>query len=368
MASSSIRPNVGLANVAIVLSLGLAACGPAAAPAPPTAAPGKEAPTAAAVAKPAAAVAPTAKPEAKPQAKVALKSAFTSTSAALASITAAKEGGFFDEEGLDVSLSRIQAGAPVLAAMRGGDVPITIAGGQQIVEADLQGGDFVIVASFIDRLTQAIYVQPSIERPEQLRGKALGITNFGAITHVAGRVGLEQLGLKDQVTFIATGGPPETIAAMQAGKVEGGIFSPPDSFVAGELGYRELLDMKMSETRLVTGAIATTRTWARENPDLVERYIRASIRGTRRLISDREFGLQVIRKHAGIEDAKVLEETYNYFRDVYLRDGYPSLSGIQFSLDLAAEEIPAAKNAKPEEFVDLTFLDKMKASGVLERL
>src|SRR6266511_2897658 len=272
MASSSIRPNVGLANVAIVLSLGLAACGPAAAPAPPTAAPGKEAPTAAAVAKPAAAVAPTAKPEAKPQAKVALKSAFTSTAATLAPVSAAKEGGFFDEEGLDVSLTRIQAGAPVLAALRGGDVPIAMVGAQQIVEADLQGGDFVIVAGFSDRFTQLIYVDKSIERPEQLRGKALGVTNFGAATHVAGRVGVEKLGLKDQVTFVATGGPPETTAAMQAGKVQGGIFSPPDSFVVRDLGFRELIDIKALDAHLLGAAIATTSKWARDNPDLVERY------------------------------------------------------------------------------------------------
>src|SRR2546429_6512217 len=43
--------------------------------------------------------------------------------------------------------------------------------------------------------------QPSIETPEQLRGGALGVTNFGAATHVAGRVGLEYLGLKDQVSL-----------------------------------------------------------------------------------------------------------------------------------------------------------------------
>ena len=380
MDKASIRTPVGwltsrrarVAIVAIALSLGTAACRQAAAPAPPTAAPAKEAPTAAAVAKPAAtqapAVAPTAKPEAKAPAKVTLKSAFTSTAATLAPVSAAKEGGFFDEEGLDVSLTRIQAGAPVLAALRGGDVPIAMVGAQQIVEADLQGGDFVIVAGFSDRFTQSIYVDKSIERPEQLRGKALGVTNFGAATHVAGRVGVEKLGLKDQVTFVATGGPPETTAAMQAGKVQGGIFSPPDSFVVRDLGFRELIDIKALDAHLLGAAIATTSKWARDNPDLVERYIRATIKGTYRLMTDAQFGMQVVRKHSGTDDPKVLEETYNYYRDVYVKDGYPALDALQFSIDLAAEEIPDARNAKPEQFVDLTFIDKIKASGLVEKL
>jgi len=49
-------------------------------------------------------------PSARPAQKVALNSAYTTTSATMASLWAAKEGGFFDEEGLDVTLTRIQAG------------------------------------------------------------------------------------------------------------------------------------------------------------------------------------------------------------------------------------------------------------------
>lgn len=62
------------------------------------------------------------------------------------------------------------------------EVPIAFVGAQQIVHANLKGATFIIVAGFYDTLAQSIYVHPSIERPEQLRGKAIGVTNFGAIT------------------------------------------------------------------------------------------------------------------------------------------------------------------------------------------
>ena len=125
--------------------------------------------------------------ELKPVQTVTLISAFTTTSATMAPLWAAKEGGFFTEEGLDVSLTRIQAGAPILAALHAREVPIAFVGSQQVIEADLKGGTFVIVGGFIDSLGQSIYVHPSIERPEQLRGKAIGVTNFGAITHLWGK-------------------------------------------------------------------------------------------------------------------------------------------------------------------------------------
>ena len=355
------RPVVRMGSLGAALSFLLAACVPAAPPAPtavtaPTApAPAREAPAAAA-------------PQSKPASKVALKSVFTSTSGTLAPITATKEGGFFDEEGLDVSITRMQAGAPAMAVLRSGEVPIALIGAQQIVEANLKGGDFVIIASFSEKLGQSIYVDKSIERPEQLKGKTLGVNNFGSIPHIAGKIGLEKLGLKDQVTFVATGGPPETMAALQAGAVQGVVISPPDSFRLRDLGYREMIDISKIDASSVNSAIITTRKWARENPDLVERYTRAMLKGTARMINDREFGLKTMSQHSGMEDPRLLSETLDYYREQFVRDGVPSMKALQSNIDLAAEEIPEARNARPEQFVDLSFVEKIKASGLIEKL
>ena len=307
-------------------------------------------------------------PAPKPVQKVALSSAYTTTSATMAPLWAAKEGGFFDAEGLDVTLTRVQAGAPIMAAIQAREIPIAFMGGQQIVEANLKGGTFVIVAGFIDTLTQSIYVHPTIERPEQLRGKAIGVTNFGAISHLAGKEGVKYLGLEGQVNFLATGGPPETLAAIQFGKVHGGVFSPPDTLKARELGFRELLNITKIGVKSQTSAIGTTRQWARENPELVERYIRATIKGTHRLKTDREFGMKVIAKYTRLTDVKLLEETYNFYQDHWRRDAVPSLEGLQKNIEVAAVENPDAKSARPDQFVDLTFVQRIKGSGLMEQL
>jgi len=304
----------------------------------------------------------------RPVQKVALKSAFTTTSATMAPLWAAKEGGFFDEEGLDVTLTRIQAGPPILGAIQVREVPIAFVGAQQIVHANLKGATFIIVAGFYDTLAQSIYAHQSIERPEQLRGKAIGVTNFGAITHVAGKEGVKHLGLEGQVTFLATGGPPETLTAMQFGKLHAGVFSPPDTFRAREMGFRELLNLTKIGVKSQTAAIVTTREWAREKPELVERYIRAAIKGTHRLKNDKEFGMKAIAKYTRQSDPKLLEETYDFYKDHWLKDGLPSLDAIQKNIENAAAETPEAKSAKPEQFVDMTFINKIKQSGLQKQL
>lgn len=307
-------------------------------------------------------------PAPRPAPKVALNSAYTTTSATMAPLWATKEGGFFEEEGLEVTLTRIQAGAPMLAALNSHEVPLAFLGAQQIVESSLKGGDFVIVAGFIDTLAQSIYVHPSIERPEQLRGKAIGISNFGAITHVAGKEGVKHLGLEGQVHFLATGGPPETLAAMQFGKVQGGVFSPPETLRARELGFRELVNLAKIGARSQTSAIATTRKWAREHPDLVERYIRAAIKGAHRLKTDKPFGMKVIAKYTRQSDPKLLDETYDFYKDQWAKDGFPSAESLRKNIEVAAAVIPEAKSARPEQFLDLTYLQRVKASGLIDKL
>jgi len=360
----------------------LAACGgqaaappassPAAAPASSAAAAAK--PAASASAKPAGSSAASAKPagsaaaSAKPAAKATIKSAYTTTSATMTPQWGAKEGGFFDQEGLDVSLTRIEAGAPILSAMQGGDVPIAFVGAQQIVEADLKGAEFVLVAGFVDTLTQSIWTIPSIQKPEDLKGKALGVTNFGAISHVAGRVAIEKLGLKGQVNFIAAGGPPEALAAVKAGTIQGGMFSPPDTLKAKAEGLHMLYDVAQSGVKSQSAAIATTRQFAKDHPDEVERYVRASIEGAHKIITDKALGEKAISVYTKTDDQSILDETYNYYVQYWGHDGFPSLEGIQQNLDVAAENIPEAKNAKPDQFVDMSFVQKIKASGLIDQL
>lgn len=303
-----------------------------------------------------------------PVKKIALKSAFTNTGAATAPLWAARDGGYFAEEGLEVSLSSIQAGAPVMAAIQNGDVPIAYIGANGVIEANLQGASFVIVGGFINRLAYKLYTIPTIERAEQLKGKALGTSNFGSITHVAGQVAAEHLGIKGLVKYIQTGGQPETLAAMKAGIVQGGAFQPPEDLKAKEAGFRELLDVGAIAVSFQTSAVTSTRKWARENPDLVERYLRALIKATHRLRTDKEFAIATIGKNGRTTDRKILEVAYAYFADKWTPDGTPSLQGMQRVLDFVAANNPAARTAKPDQFMDLSFVNRIKQSGLVEKL
>jgi len=363
------KPHARTIPALVCAALLLAACGQASAPAGGSAAASTSASAAANTSQaPATSAGASASAAQKAAQKVTVKSAYTTTSATMAPLWTTKEAGFFDQQGLDVTLARIEAGAPILSALQGGDVPLAFVGAQQIVEADLKGAEFVIVAGFVDTLGQQIWTIPAIKTPDQLKGKAIGITNFGAITHVAGRVAADKLGLKGQVNFIATGGPPETIASIQTGKVQGGVFSPPQSFQAEKQGLFMLYDVATSGVKSQTAAIVTTKKFAAAQPDVVERYIRAAIEGAHKVATDRVAGEAAIKKYSGVDDPELVSKTYDYYKDQFVKDGFPSMPGIQQNLDIATDAIPEAKTAKPEQFVDMTFVNKIKASGFIDQV
>jgi hypothetical protein len=69
-------------------------------------------------------------------------------------------------------------------------------------------------------------------------------------------------------------------------------------------------------------------------------------------------------------DREILQKSYeNVMTEAfYQKKQYPSLEGLKTVLDDAAERDPRAKTAKPEQFVDMTFIRELDQSGFIEGL
>jgi NitT/TauT family transport system substrate-binding protein len=334
------------------------ACGPSASPAP--AAP---APRASSAGAPASAPAP-------PVARVPLKTAYTSASATMSPIWMALDGGGFTAEGLDAELNFIGAGAAILGALSSAETPLVIAGANQVIEANLQGGEYVILGSAVPYLTTSVFVVPEIQRPEELRGKAVGVSNYGAISHVALKVALEHWGLEEgrEVTVVRSGGTPETFAAMQGGQIAGGAFGAPQSFLALDMGFRELIDVASLRYEMGTASVISTRAYVAANPELVERFLKSLIRGVHAFKTQKDLAVDAIMRHGRTEDRAGAEKTWEYFRDKFGDDLVMSPRAVENNLRLMAEEKPDALTARVDQFLDGSFTERIRASGFVDQV
>ena len=212
----------------------------------------------------------------------------------------AKETGLFAKHGLDIDLL-FTGGGRAITSLLGGDTPIITVGGPSVIAARLGGSDLY-----------SLMVAPEIRTMADLKGKKLGASRFGSATDFALRYVLKQNGLdpvKDTVIF-QIGGQAETLAALKAGSIQGGVIASPATAEAKRLGMRELVNMANLGVEYPQTTIATNGRYLRSNKDTLLRFTRAYVEGAQRFLSDRELSLKVIAKYTKIQNRATLDATW----------------------------------------------------------
>lgn len=305
-------------------------------------------------------------PRAEPATK--LVSGYSAISGVFGGLWVAYESGAFARHGLDSSLVYVSSATKMAQAMLAVEVPIAVMGGEAVVSAVLGGADLVFVAGVLNRPLFFMVVTPDIQRPADLKGKAIGVTRYGASTDFAARLALRHWGLEavKDVAILQLGGVPEILAGLKAGAVKGGALSPPTNVQARREGFRELVNTA-DLGFFPHDAIVTTRAFLRSNEETVRAFIKGYAEGIHRYKTDKAFALDVLKKYTKVTDGELLEQTHALTAAV-LEDPPFHLDprGIQAVLDFLT--VPAARTAKPEDFMDLRILRELERSGYFKTL
>ena len=278
----------------------------------------------------------------------------------------AKEAKYFEREGLSVELVRVGGSTRIVAALMGGSVQFIHAGEPAVVPAVARGGDVVVIAA-ISRVPQHQLIgRPEIKDVKDLKGKTVGITSFGASSDFILRFALEKHGLdpSKDVSIIQTGGQPEGLAALLAGKIYAQRMSFPLHLKALQLGMRELVDFSALGLEENNGPVITTRSFIAQHRGTVMRFMRAFVRGMHRYKTDKEFSKKVLGKFAQLNDEQILEATWQEYAKNLQRVPRPTLKGIQ---NVIQSGMGGAKiDLKPERVVDLSIVDELERSGFID--
>ena len=296
-----------------------------------------------------------------------IKLGYAALSAGQVAVWVAKEGGYLSKHGIEAELIYIPAVAATQALIAG-EIQLAQVTGVSTSGAILAGADVRIVASSLNRLTGSIFALP--ETPEQLKGKKLGISRFGALSDTGAALFLERFGLKrgTDVAIIQLGGLPEIVTALQKGLVQAGFANPPQRSQARRLGMTELFDLDSLGVELQQTCITVTSKYLRERRPVVKSFVQGYAEGLHRFLTDREFSFRVMKKYLRVEDKELLADAYDFYSQRVQKIPYPTLKGIQFILDEMAQRQPQAKKATPESFVDLSVLQEIEQSGFFSQL
>src|SRR5512145_1241758 len=135
----------------------------------------------------------------------------------------AKDSGAFEKYGLQADIILITSGPVSVQALIGGDLQVVSAASNAVINAILNGAPIIAVGGTANRPYHRLFVQPEINRLEDLKGKILGVTRFGSITDNLTRILLRKHGLENAVTVRQMGGTLEVAAAFQNRQIAGAV-------------------------------------------------------------------------------------------------------------------------------------------------
>lgn len=290
--------------------------------------------------------------------------AYSAISATQSAFYLAREARIFEKHGLSIDAVYVPGGSRVAQAIIAGEFPVALAGGN-IVNANLAGGDIVVIGGVVNVPSFYVFVQPSIKRPEDLKGKALGITRYGASTDFTLRYLVKKWGLEPDrdVKIIQMGGQPEILAGMQAGVIHGGNLSSPGDYKAKKAGFVMLADFRNAGLDYPTTSLVSTRSYIKKDPATVKRFLMAYSESVERLFNDKELAMKVIGKYTRTEEREILEAAYAYATNFIERPPRLPYKAIETVIAQIAATDPKAKQYKAEDFIDPTFYNELEKSG-----
>ena len=297
----------------------------------------------------------------------------SSVSGLHAALWVAEEKGILRKNGIDAEVIVTgQGGTAGISALLANDIQIVNSAGDALVAAALQGGDTVMIASVVNKGLQRLVTKPEIKTPAELKGKRVGVTRIGAISHSVLLMMLQRWKMTaNDVQILQLGSSPNMLASLDKGGVDGAVLTIPSMFVAEDRGYRVLLDMGDTDIYYLHTMVATTRQYIKNNREKVLKFLRGYVEGIAFVKQNKKESVEIVKKklRLGPEQTRNLERSLDLLIAKYYENiPYPSLRGVETVLGFVEKDLPKAKTADPKSFVDDSLLREIEQSGFIKKL
>jgi NitT/TauT family transport system substrate-binding protein len=297
----------------------------------------------------------------------------SSVSALHSATWVAEQKGFYRKHGIDAEIIVTgQGGTAGIAALLANDIQLVSSAGDLLAAAALRGGDTVMIAGVVNKGLQRILTAPEIKSPGDLKGKRVGVTRIGAVSHVVLQMMLQRWKMSpNDVQVIQVGSSPNMLVSLDKKGIEAAVLTIPSMFVAEDRGYRVLLDMADTDIYYLHTMIGTTRSYIKNNRDKVSRYLKGYLEGIAFVKQHKKESVEIVKKklRIGAEQEHNLERSIDLLSAKYYEPlPYPSMRGVQTVLGFVEKDNPTAKSADPKSFVDDSLLKEIESGGFVKGL
>lgn len=300
-----------------------------------------------------------------------LRAGYASLSGNITPLWAAREAGLFKKHGLDIDLIAFPSGTEGMAAMIAGEIEFLAIAGSTTASAAIGGADVISIALINDRLLTSLVVGPGIRKPEDLKGKSIGISRFGTSIDTAARIAVQHYGMEPirDVSLVQLGAVSSAVAALRGGRIHGAILSYPTIIQARREGFHEMLDIASLGTPYAANGITLRRSFMQQRREITINFLKAYLESIARVKKDKPFAMDVMGKYLRSKDRELLDETYEFAITKYLKPRpVPSAEAFRSVVNELAQVNPKAKGQDPKRFYDDGLLQELDKNGFMSAL
>jgi NitT/TauT family transport system substrate-binding protein len=292
-----------------------------------------------------------------------LRVAYTAFAGTFTILWLGHDAGLYQKHGADMELLFIGSSTTAVQALLGGDVDIVYSAAGAVVDANLSGADLVMVGCQYDRGQTSFFTTASNASVGELKGKAVGVSRFGAFSDFVARHVLKKYRLQPikDVALLQLGGTREIIAGMQKNLVQGGSISLPLTLQARKLGFRELLTTEQIALPFDYGCFIVKHSFLKTKREELKKVLRATIAAYDLAIQEPALAKKAIGKYTRTTDGETLDATFKEnVEDYALRIPFVSAAGLRSIIDFRAETAAEVKKLALERMYENSLLQEIQ--------
>ena len=272
----------------------------------------------------------------------------------------AQDAGLFDEQGLKVEIINMNGGSRGARELQAGHIDIMHVGLSSVVRVNRTGGDLRLVASLSNVIRFTLFSAPGVRTAADLRGGVIGVSVFGSETDTTATLALKRLGLtRDDVTLKEYGGGPQRLAALRSGEIRATAVNEPIRSLAREEGFNPIVDLVPEQIPWLFTGVVVRREMLSGRRDVLTRFLKAVMEGNRLALANEDRAKAALARDAGITDPKVLEITYDDFKQQSPQEIEPTTAAAENTL----AQFAAGGSVNTADYIDTSILDELRASG-----
>jgi len=301
---------------------------------------------------------------------IPLRIATSAVSGGFIHLYSALDYGIFEKYGFNVEHIYIRGQSPALAALAADQLQFNYGAADGSLPGIAAGVDAKFIASPLVKLPYVMIARKEVRRPEDLKGKSIGVTRPGDLSARLSRQVVRKFGMTpDEVTIHPIGGSQqERYQAMVGNVVQAILVTPPLDVRAKLDGFNIIYRLIELDIPFIYSSLMTNYKMLRERPEIVQRMVAALAESVYFVEKNPDKAKAAVAKAMRVKDEEALQSSYNvYAREIVDRTMVVPGKTIAEAVEIARLSGTTVRR-KPAELYDNSFVNNLEKSGFLKEL